>query len=69
MYLNGYEENYIEDANPFEQAHENMEKAQEGLRELMTTFLKDLKAIYQSAVDTRIDFYFILSEMKSYDFF
>lgn len=35
----------------------------------MSTFLQQLKAIYQGAIDNRIDFYFILSEMKSYDFF
>ena len=49
--------------------NENTEKVEEIIRESMQDFLEKLKNIVSGSHNSRIDFYFLLNEMKTTDFF
>ena len=59
----------MEQPHALHSANQNTDQLTDTIRQLMCQFLSNLKAIIGEAHNSRIDYYFVLSEMKKQDFF
>jgi hypothetical protein len=59
----------VQPASLLQQVNDNTDRAQEQIKEAMEHFLVQIESIIAESHNSRIDYYFILNEMKSTDFF
>jgi hypothetical protein len=59
----------VQQPSPLQQVNDNTDRAHELISEAMQRFLGQLSTIIAESRNSRIDYYFILNEMKSTDFF